>query len=399
MHGRTAYSVPEGTFACEHVLPWGHYACEHVFPWRHYTCEHMLPWGHYACEYTVPLGVITKVVCISNPLYAQNAVDVELGPPMEHSANGHSANGITASTSSSKSNIEIETKSQTVHVCPPAPPPTPPKVIPSGLDAPHRLAGCHLWCSQYRALLVKRARYTQRRVLAAFVQNVLPLAVVLTSLVISYLLLDVANPPPLQLTPSLFSGESPDNYAFVGGLGTGETAPYRNALFNPCGLGPGASPRCTNRTSWASCSGDAPPILPCRCSSCRRGDDSDVTVPPCYRDVPSGSRLLDLTGNQMDQTEAYHNLTDYLLRTEISFAQRRYGGVSFGHERPEVSDYLDDYFSKYPNSSLPFLAVRGAAKAWYLNKGYHSVPAFLNSLNNAILRAHLDPSKDPTVHG
>ena len=353
MHGRTAYSVPEGTFACEHVLPWGHYACEHVFPWRHYTCEHMLPWGHYACEYTVPLGVITKVVCISNPLYAQNAVDVELGPPMEHSANGHSANGITASTSSSKSNIEIETKSQTVHVCPPAPPPTPPKVIPSGLDAPHRLAGCHLWCSQYRALLVKRARYTQRRVLAAFVQNVLPLAVVLTSLVISYLLLDVANPPPLQLTPSLFSGESPDNYAFVGGLGTGETAPYRNALFNPCGLGPGASPRCTNRTSWASCSGDAPPILPCRCSSCRRGDDSDVTVPPCYRDVPSGSRLLDLTGNQMDQTEAYHNLTDYLLRTEISFAQRRYGGVSFGHERPRYLTILMTTFPSTPTRPCP----------------------------------------------
>lgn len=328
-------------------------------------------------------------------------VDVELGPPSEH--------GNTAS-SSSRNNIEIEMEPHTVNVSLTAPAGPTPKghtPTPSGLDATlHRLTGSRLWFSQYHALLVKRARYTQRKVLATFVQNVLPLAVVLTSLIISYLLLDVQNPPPLQLTPSLFSKESPVNYIFVGGLGTSRTAPYRNALFDPCGLGPGVSPeaagmppRCTNRTSWASCSGDTPPILPCRCPSCHHGDDGSVTTPPCYKSTPSGNRILDFAVDQSDQTEAYHNLTDYLLRTEMSFVQRRYGGVSFGHERPEVSDYLDGYFSNYPNSSLPFLAVRAAAKAWYSNKGYHSAPAYLNALNNAILRAHLDPSKDPTVHG
>ena len=305
--------------------------------------------------------------------------------------------------------IEIEAPAVVVHTATTRAH-SPPKCIAlDGLGTTRPLTGLRLWHSQYHALLVKRARYTQRKLLASFVQSVLPLAVVLTSLVISYILLDVENPPPLQLTPSLFFQETPDNYAFVGGLGTGATASYRAALFRPCGVGldisppstaGGVPPRCANRTVRASastCDGDTPPILPCRCSSCR--GTAQLITPSCYNGTRSGSRLLDLTLGQTDLTEAHLNLTSYLLRTEMSYAQRRYGGLSFGHERPEVSDFLDGYFSEYPNTSLPFLAVRRAAKAWYSNKGYHSVPAYVNTLNNAILRAHLDPSKDPTVHG
>lgn len=39
-------------------------------------------------------------------------------------------------------------------------------------------------------------------------------------------------------------------------------------------------------------------------------------------------------------------------------------------------------------------------QVFYNNKGYHSMPTFLNVLNNAILRANLPPSKgNPAAYG
>lgn len=39
-------------------------------------------------------------------------------------------------------------------------------------------------------------------------------------------------------------------------------------------------------------------------------------------------------------------------------------------------------------------------QAWYNNKGYHSMPVFLNTLNNAILRANLPKNKGhPAAYG
>lgn len=39
-------------------------------------------------------------------------------------------------------------------------------------------------------------------------------------------------------------------------------------------------------------------------------------------------------------------------------------------------------------------------KVLYNNKGYHSMPTYLNVLNNAILRANLPPSKgNPAAYG
>ena len=39
-------------------------------------------------------------------------------------------------------------------------------------------------------------------------------------------------------------------------------------------------------------------------------------------------------------------------------------------------------------------------QAWYNNKGYHSMPVYLNTLNNAILRANLPKSRGhPAAYG
>lgn len=67
--------------------------------------------------------------------------------------------------------------------------------------------------------------------------------------------------------------------------------------------------------------------------------------------------------------------------------------MSFGHRREDVKSSLDDLYNDDVNYSLPFLAVQEGAKAWHTFKGYHAMPAYLNSLNNAILRGHLSTSE------
>lgn len=36
---------------------------------------------------------------------------------------------------------------------------------------------------------------------------------------------------------------------------------------------------------------------------------------------------------------------------------------------------------------------------WFNNKGWHSVGAFINVMNNAVLRANLPPGADPSSFG
>uniref|UniRef100_A0A3P9KJX1 ABC transporter domain-containing protein n=1 Tax=Oryzias latipes TaxID=8090 RepID=A0A3P9KJX1_ORYLA len=40
-----------------------------------------------------------------------------------------------------------------------------------------------------------------------------------------------------------------------------------------------------------------------------------------------------------------------------------------------------------------------SSQVWFNNKGWHSVPAFMNVMNNAILRANLPPDADPSNYG
>lgn len=56
---------------------------------------------------------------------------------------------------------------------------------------------------------------------------------------------------------------------------------------------------------------------------------------------------------------------------------------------------------KLSNSRLLSLSeVFAPPQVLYNNKGYHSMPTYLNSLNNAILRANLPKSKgNPAAYG
>ncbi|VFV28390.1 low quality protein: atp-binding [Lynx pardinus] len=127
----------------------------------------------------------------------------------------------------------------------------------------------------------------------------------------------------------------------------------------------------------------------CTCSAQGTGFSCPGGVggrPPQMR-VVTGDILTDITG---------HNVSEYLLFTSDRFRLHRYGAITFGN----VQKSIPASFGARAPVTVRKIAVRRAAQVFYNNKGYHSMPTYLNSLNNAILRANLPRSKgNPAAYG
>ncbi|XP_004390763.1 ATP-binding cassette sub-family A member 2 [Trichechus manatus latirostris] len=130
---------------------------------------------------------------------------------------------------------------------------------------------------------------------------------------------------------------------------------------------------------------------PVRCSCSTQGTGfscpSGVGGHPPQMRVVTGDILTDITG---------HNVSEYLLFTSDRFRLHRYGAITFGN----VQKSIPASFGARAPPMVRKIAVRRAAQVFYNNKGYHSMPTYLNSLNNAILRANLPKSKgNPAAYG
>ncbi|XP_049752161.1 ATP-binding cassette sub-family A member 2 isoform X6 [Elephas maximus indicus] len=130
---------------------------------------------------------------------------------------------------------------------------------------------------------------------------------------------------------------------------------------------------------------------PVRCTCSMQGTGfscpSGVGGHPPQMRVVTGDILTDITG---------HNVSEYLLFTSDRFRLHRYGAITFGN----VQKSIPASFGARAPPMVRKIAVRRAAQVFYNNKGYHSMPTYLNSLNNAILRANLPKSKgNPAAYG
>ncbi|CAI9718098.1 ATP-binding cassette sub-family A member 2-like isoform X2 [Octopus vulgaris] len=86
----------------------------------------------------------------------------------------------------------------------------------------------------------------------------------------------------------------------------------------------------------------------------------------------------------------------FFLYTTDEYRLHRYGGMSFGLVRSMVPK---DFGNSAP-ALFRRLAVRNVAKVFFNPKGFHSTPVYLNTLNNAILRANLPKEKgNPAAYG
>ncbi|XP_059192402.1 ATP-binding cassette sub-family A member 2 [Centropristis striata] len=141
----------------------------------------------------------------------------------------------------------------------------------------------------------------------------------------------------------------------------------------------------------------SPPTLPlsirepvrCTCSMQGTGFScpSGVGGRPPLMKVVTGDILVDITGR---------NISEYLLFTSDRLRLHRYGGLTVGN----IQKSIPASFGRKIPPMVRKIAVRRSAQVLYNNKGYHSMPTYLNVLNNAILRANLPASKgNPAAYG
>ncbi|KAJ7993627.1 hypothetical protein DPEC_G00256600 [Dallia pectoralis] len=141
----------------------------------------------------------------------------------------------------------------------------------------------------------------------------------------------------------------------------------------------------------------SPPSLPlsirepvrCVCSMQGSGFScpSGVGGRPPLMKVVTGDILVDVTGR---------NVSEYLLYTSDRLRLHRYGGLTVGN----IQKSVPASFGKKTPPMVRKIAVRRSAQVLYNNKGYHSMPTYLNVLNNAILRANLPSGKgNPAAYG
>uniref|UniRef100_A0A147BM79 Putative lipid exporter abca1 n=1 Tax=Ixodes ricinus TaxID=34613 RepID=A0A147BM79_IXORI len=267
---------------------------------------------------------------------------------------------------------------------------------------------------QLAAMYRRRLTRSSRNYRGLFCEIVLPALFVLLALVCTLVVPPLSEEPPLELSPRVYG---PPNYVFFSNEDPSSplARKYTESLLSPPGLGhhcvQGESPprRCEIPAGA--------PVLPkgadevgepglCGCSSGSQQCSAGVggPPPPALRSV-TGDVLLNVTGR---------NVSDWLLRTWRPYHMTRFGGVQFGvggSVAPLNLSALEEALSQLSlpqgwNVSGALRALRQAdddqrhnVKVWFNNEGWVSSAAYMNAVNNVLLRAQLPPGADVGAYG
>ncbi|XP_009634881.2 ATP-binding cassette sub-family A member 12 [Egretta garzetta] len=244
------------------------------------------------------------------------------------------------------------------------------------------LQGLPLLLKKTSALFIKRFHHTRRDVRGFIAQVILPVLFVMAAMGLGTLRTKETEYPELILSPSLYG--TSDQADFFGNFN--ETT---DALVASMLAFPGTDNTCMNESNsqclkedmlgqWIFSGNQRTEYSACNCTDGIQTCPQTNYTPP-HRRTFSTRTLYNLTG---------HNVETYILATTKDFLQKRYGGWSFG--MPLTTDLQFDIRPVPPNRTL--------TKVWYNPEGYHSLPAYLNSLNNFILRANL-PKNETSRYG
>nr|XP_045721010.1 ATP-binding cassette sub-family A member 13 [Mirounga angustirostris] len=228
--------------------------------------------------------------------------------------------------------------------------------------------------AQARALLVKRLWHTCRAWKVTLSNLLLPVLFVALAMALFMVRPLATDYPPLKLTPGHY--DRAEAYFFSSGSGSvgQELAHVLLRKFGdqdpPCA---DLNPDLKNSSCWHVDPLSQPRVQDsCGCLKC---PNASAGAP--YLTNHLGHTLLNLS--------AFH-LEEYLL---VPSERPRLGGWSFGVQIP------DQVQEAKPNTSQPDTLV----KVWYNQKGFHSLPSYLNHLNNLILWRHLPPDQDWRKYG
>ncbi|MBZ3879909.1 ATP-binding cassette sub-family A member 12 [Sciurus carolinensis] len=245
-----------------------------------------------------------------------------------------------------------------------------------------RLDGFGLLMKKILAILIKRFHHTRRNWKGLIAQVVLPIVFVTTAMGLGTLRDSSNSYPEIQISPSLYGTHE-------------QTAFYANSHPSTKGLVsamwdfPGidnvclnaSDSRCLKKDNLERWNTSGEPITNFGVCSCSENvqECPKFNYSPPHRRTYSSQVIYNLTG---------HHMENYLISTANQFVQKRYGGWSFGLR---LTNDL-----RFDITAVP--ANRTLAKVWYDPEGYHSLPAYLNSLNNFLLRVNMS-NYDAARHG
>ncbi|XP_040913792.1 ATP-binding cassette sub-family A member 12 [Toxotes jaculatrix] len=240
------------------------------------------------------------------------------------------------------------------------------------------VCGMALAWQQMSAILIKRFHHSRRDWKGLISQVLLPVLFVVFAMGLGSIKSDLRHYPELELSPALynigpsysfFSNQNPNSSQLV------DTMLSFPGIDNAC-LDKSDNPVCTRNThKWSSRGNSSKPFSICKCTSEEQICNGDNFQPP-HEKIPSSQIVYNLSGI---------NVENYLVATANDFIRNRYGGFDFGMQLP-------------PDLQMDLRAVpknRSLSKVWFNPEGHHTMPAYLNSLNNIILRSNLPADKDP----
>ncbi|XP_047128528.1 ATP-binding cassette sub-family A member 2 isoform X1 [Hydra vulgaris] len=244
---------------------------------------------------------------------------------------------------------------------------------------------CALWIKQYQALLTKRFYHSTRNVKGAISEILLPTIFVVVAICITLIQPWDSFKPSLKLSTEMFSKpnyividtKNSNRYfdsiikSFVEYPGQdGNNSYFVNFTSNQYGIS--SSITKNNRVIKSATS--------TYCTDTERKCDNLT-----FLNIGTGDTIVNITG---------YSMNDYLISTMPKFINHRFGGLSF----EEIKDYPCSSLLNITCENI-FHIPQNIIKVWYNLKGYHALPVYLNSINNAILRANIPASDDPSQYG
>nr|XP_054603018.1 glucosylceramide transporter ABCA12 isoform X2 [Nothobranchius furzeri] len=239
-------------------------------------------------------------------------------------------------------------------------------------------SGVTLACQQLTAMLIKRFHHSRRDWKGLISQVLLPVLFVMVAMGLGSIKSDMQHYPEMELSPALYK-ISP-SYSFFSNQ-NGNSSDLVDSMMSFPGIDNACLDKfndqvCTSNTNnWIAQGNISKPFSVCKCTQKEQICNKDNFQPP-HKKVPSSQIVYNLSGI---------NVENYLVATANDFIRNRYGGFAFGMPLP-VDLQID--VTKVPKN-------RTLAKVWFNPEGHHTMPAYLNSLNNFILRSKIPADKDP----
>ncbi|XP_048796564.1 ATP-binding cassette sub-family A member 13 [Lagopus muta] len=235
-----------------------------------------------------------------------------------------------------------------------------------------RVCGTNLILAQIVALLLKRFHHIRRDWRGTLSNVLLPVLFVALAMALFSVKPLAVDYPSIKLTPRLY--KNAESFFSSGDDNLGNLSEILLRYFFDWDFTCMHSKQGKNNSCWQVESDSL--LNSCGCMSEKEMCPSFNTSVP-YVKNKRGHILYNLSGLIVEE---------YLVRPSN---KERYGGWSFGGKK--ASEYQEQKWNNMKYKPL--------VKVWYNQKGFHSLPSYLNELNNFILWLNLPPAVDWRQYG